>query len=118
MSPRASSGARGENRDKLNLTVTPTAKANLSVMASQRNLSVSELIEQIARQEISLNPGSKVTERILGELVVELEDQLADIEEEIQLLQRKRDRLKGRRDRFTRMFTEIQQQLSEQSEER
>jgi len=53
VSPRASSGARGENRDKLNLTVTPTAKANLSVMASQRNLSVSELIEQIARQEIN-----------------------------------------------------------------
>ncbi|KAM3091681.1 hypothetical protein ACKFKG_25030 [Phormidesmis sp. 146-35] len=118
VSPRASSGARGENRDKLNLTVTPTAKANLSVMASQRNLSMSELIEQIARQEISLKPGAKISERVLSELVAEVEDQLADIEDDIQVLQQQRDRLRGRRDRFNRLLTEIQQQVNEQSEER
>jgi hypothetical protein len=118
VSPRANPGARGEYKVKLSLTITPTAKDCLAEIANQRSMSMSELIEQIARQEISLNPGLKINKRVLDELVAEVEDQLADIEEEIQLLQQKRDRLRGRRDRFTRMFSEIQQQVSEQSEER
>lgn len=55
VNPKAKAGARGENKIRLMLTVTPTARNSFAEMATQLNLSLSELLERIARKEISIN---------------------------------------------------------------
>lgn len=44
-----------ELKTRVNLSLTPTAIANLDVMANERGISKSELVERIARRQIPLN---------------------------------------------------------------
>ncbi len=45
-----------EMKERVNFTLTPTGIARLGDLAAQRQLSKSELIEQVARGEIPLEP--------------------------------------------------------------
>ena len=56
-----------EVKQRINLTLTPTAKQKLDDMAWGRRLSMSELVEQIARGEYLLVPKSEA--ELLGKPV-------------------------------------------------
>ncbi len=48
----------GEMKKRVNFTLTPTGVTRLEDLATQRQLSKSELIEQVARGEISIQPNA------------------------------------------------------------
>jgi hypothetical protein len=52
--------------------------------------------------------GSTALGGILGKSIAELDDQLAEIEADLQFLQRKRDRLQTRRDRAAHLHAELE----------
>jgi hypothetical protein len=60
---KAKAKARDENKVKLTLTVTPTARHLLAEMAELFDLSLSELMERIARKEIGID----LDRQLLGE---------------------------------------------------
>lgn len=67
----------GESKDAiLHQRITPTGLHGLQSLASQHGLTVSDLLEQIARSEIPL--GSSLPGRILGQLLQFKRDQLED----------------------------------------
>jgi hypothetical protein len=51
----------GEMKKRVNFTLTPTGIAKLEGLASQMQLSKSELIEQVARGDISIQPSALTT---------------------------------------------------------
>jgi molecular chaperone GrpE (heat shock protein) len=59
--------------------------------------------------------GATATGGMLSESINELEDQLAEIDDEIQALQQKQARLRTRRDRFRQMFLDLEQRLQDES---
>lgn len=58
-------------------------------------------------------PRNSTTGGMLSQLIEEGEDQLAEVDEEIQWLQRRREKLLARRDRYQEMLKELQQQVQE-----
>jgi len=58
-------------------------------------------------------PRNPTTGGMLSQLIEEGEDQLAEIEEEMQRLQRRREKLLARRDRYQEMLGELQQRIQE-----
>ncbi|NJN89531.1 MAG: hypothetical protein HC878_03565 [Leptolyngbyaceae cyanobacterium SL_5_14] len=58
-------------------------------------------------------PRNPTTGGMLSQLIEEGEDQLAEIEEEMQRLQRRREKLLARRDRYQEMLGELQQRIQD-----
>lgn len=68
MTKRAKRGEYGENKDRVNFMLTPTALTNLNQRAEDLGISRSELVERFARGQVDLSPLTTEQAELQGEL--------------------------------------------------